>query len=971
VSEPQLTIGVTAPPPLAEAEAAAIAARLFGVGGTLTPLPSERDQNFLITDAGGRRHVLKIANPAERRVMLEAQNGVMLRIADHAPGLVQVPLPARGGELMATATVDGRERLVRMLTYLPGRPLGDLRRQSPRLNRSVGEAMARIDDALDGHDHEAFHRRFYWDLEHAPTIIAESLDQINDTAQRDQIARFLDRFHSDVAPRLAGLRAGLIHGDPNEYNLLVDATGERVSGVLDLGDMVWSRIVYDPAIAAAYAITGADDALQAVIGVAAGYHTTRPLHPDELAVLHPLACARLCQSVCVAAVQQRQDPSNRYLSVSQTRIHATLPGALEIPLRLAEYALRDACGLPAIERAPAAAAWVAEQARPMVERRAWTILDRRPAACDRAAAPEWSAGRHDEPRYLPPSDPNPTETQPTIHLGTDLTVPAGTEVMVPLDGSVRAIENDGADVILAHPTPDGELYTIVRGLAPGSAGDVSPDTPVEQGRRLGTTGTAPLRLQLALDLLGLDLAFPELTPASLRPVWAGVSPDPSPLVGLPSGALTDTRPSKQQTLERRRRLLSKSLSLSYKEPLKIVRGDGAYLIDETGRRYLDCVNNVAHVGHSNPRVVAALTEQATLLNTNTRYLHDAIVDYAEALVARLPSALSVCFFMNSGSEANDLALRIARTVTGRRDVVTLEGAYHGNSQSDIEVSPYKYHGPGGAGPAPWVHEAPMPDPYRGRHPGNTIEAAIAYASDLADVVAALVAKREPPAAFICEPIMSCAGQIEPPPTFLSRAFDTVRGAGGLCIADEVQVGFGRVGDGFWAFETQGVTPDIVTLGKPIGNGHPMAAVVTTAEIAEAFANGMEYFSTFGGNPVSAAVGLAVLREIDDHDLQENARVVGGDLLTGLRELMAAQPMIGDCRGRGLFLGIELVRDRTTKEPAPEIATHLVNRACEQGVLLSTDGPDHNVIKIKPPLVFGRREATHVLNTLQTALSELA
>jgi 4-aminobutyrate aminotransferase-like enzyme len=265
----------------------------------------------------------------------------------------------------------------------------------------------------------------------------------------------------------------------------------------------------------------------------------------------------------------------------------------------------------------------------------------------------------------------------------------------------------------------------------------------------------------------------------------------------------------------------------------------------------------------------------------------------------------------------------------------------------------------------------MPDPYRGRHPGNTIEAAIAYASDLADVVAALVAKREPPAAFICEPIMSCAGQIEPPPTFLSRAFDTVRGAGGLCIADEVQVGFGRVGDGFWAFETQGVTPDIVTLGKPIGNGHPMAAVVTTADVAEAFANGMEYFSTFGGNPVSAAVGLAVLREIDDHDLQENARVVGGELLTGLRELMAAHPMIGDCRGRGLFLGIELVRDITTKQPAPETATYLVNRACEQGVLISTDGPDHNVIKIKPPLVFGRREATHVLNTLQTALSELA
>jgi len=269
-----------------------------------------------------------------------------------------------------------------------------------------------------------------------------------------------------------------------------------------------------------------------------------------------------------------------------------------------------------------------------------------------------------------------------------------------------------------------------------------------------------------------------------------------------------------------------------------------------------------------------------------------------------------------------------------------------------------------------VHEVPTPDPYRGLHPGFTAESGAAYARELEVVLAALDQQGRRPAAFICEPIMSCAGQIEPPPTFLARSFDAIRAAGGVCIADEVQVGFGRVGDAFWAFQTQGVTPDIVTLGKPIGNGHPMAAVVTTPAIASAFANGMEYFSTFGGNPVSAAVGLAVLREIDEAGLQANARAVGGELLSGLRTLAEAHPAIGDCRGRGLFLGIELVKDRNSKLPAADVADYLVNRLRDQGVLLSTDGPDQNVIKIKPPLLFGSSEAAHLLERLDATLAEL-
>ncbi len=970
-----VSVGVAAPPPVAVEEAAAIAASLWGLTGEVKPLPSERDQNFLIA-SGADRHVLKIANPVEQRAMLAAQNAVMMRIAASTPGLVQEPLPTLDDDLLTSTTIAGGQRFVRMLTYLPGKPLGDLRWQPPGLLHSVGAAMARVDEALDGHDDDAFHRHFYWDLEHAASIIADGLDLVEDEELGTLVGGFLERFQAEVTPRLANLRTGLIHGDPNEYNLLVGDSRLEISGVLDLGDMVWSRIVYDPAIAAAYAITGGDDPLGAVLAVAAGYHAVRPLEAEELALLHALACARLCQSVCVAAVQQRRDPSNQYLSVSQRRIRATLPDALAIPFRLAEYALRNACGMPAIERGAEVGAWMAEHVLPVVEPPAeWGVPDLSPGATDAGRPPgPWSAGRHDEPRLVPPATRGTiTGIHPTVHLGTDMGVPAGTAILAPIDGTVigAAAEADEPTIVLEHATPLGGVYTIYRGLDPDSVVSITPGTTISQGAAVGTAGPAGLvQLQLVLDLLDMGTAFPALVPAPRRTVWSAVSPDPSSLLGLPAGSLTAADVGGKATLRRRRAVISSSLSVSYRDPLKMVRGEGCYLIDETGRRYLDCVNNVAHVGHSNPRVVAALTEQATVLNTNARYLHDAIVEYAEQLGARLPGELSMCFFMNSGSEANDLALRIARTVTGRRDVLTLEGAYHGNSQTDIDVSPYKYRGPGGAGRAAWVHEVPTPDSYRGLHPGFTAESGAAYARELEGVLAALDQQERRPAAFICEPIMSCAGQIEPPPTFLARSFDAVRAAGGVCIADEVQVGFGRVGDAFWAFETQGVTPDIVTLGKPIGNGHPMAAVVTTPAIAAAFANGMEYFSTFGGNPVSAAVGLAVLREIDEAGLQANARAVGGELLSGLRTLAEAHPAIGDFRGRGLFLGIELVRDRDSKLPAANVADYLVNRLRDQGVLLSTDGPAHNVIKIKPPLVFGRREATLLLERLDAVLAEL-
>ena len=405
-------------------------------------------------------------------------------------------------------------------------------------------------------------------------------------------------------------------------------------------------------------------------------------------------------------------------------------------------------------------------------------------------------------------------------------------------------------------------------------------------------------------------------------------------------------------LEERRRLLGRNLSVAYEKPLNIVRGEMQYLFDDEGRRYLDAYNNVAHVGHCHPKVVAAGQQQMALLNTNTRYLNDLIIRYAERLSATLPDPLSVCYFVNSGSEANELALRLARAHTKARDMIVLEHAYHGNTTTLIDISPYKHDGPGGDGPPAGVHKAPLP-----------------ASKDDAQIVADLATQlKHRLCGFIAESMPSVAGQIVLPDGYLENVYNAVRVAGGVCIADEVQTGLGRIGTDFWAFEKYGVVPDIVVLGKPIGNGHPIGAVITTPEIAESFDNGMEFFSTFGGNNVSCAIGLAVLEVVEEEKLQSHALQVGERLISGLRDLQQRYDIISDVRGSGLFLGVEL---RNGNAPATVEANEIVNRMREQGILLGADGPFHNVLKIRPPMPFSHADADLLISTLtETILTGL-
>ena len=423
--------------------------------------------------------------------------------------------------------------------------------------------------------------------------------------------------------------------------------------------------------------------------------------------------------------------------------------------------------------------------------------------------------------------------------------------------------------------------------------------------------------------------------------------------------------NRNEIFKLRKAHLAPSLSMSYNTPLHIVKGFGQYLYDSEGNRYLDAVNNIQHVGHSHPKIAKVAEKQFRNLNTNTRYIDEKIVKYAKALTDKLPENLDVCFFTNSGSEANDLALRIARTITNSNQTIVLGAGYHGNLSSLVDISPYKHEGPGGAGAPDFVHTIPRPDKFRGKYRGdNTVDA---YVSEVIKIIDNIKQNKKNVSAFMVESLMGCGGQIVLPESFLKKTFKLINDVGGINIADEVQIGFGRMGSSFWGFETCDVIPDIVTLGKSMGNGHPIAAVVTTKEIADKFNNGMEYFNSFGGNPVSCSIGNEVLNIIEDEDLQKNALEVGSYLITQLRTL--DHPLIGDIRGIGLFVGIELIKNKELLSPATSEAKLIENHMKDHGILISTDGPDHNVLKIKPPMIFNHENADELVYNLSSILNK--
>ena len=1005
-------------PKVPAVEAVREARELYGVNAEARPLPSERDQNFLLESDRGH-FVLKYANGTEPRAMLEAQNAAMAHLADRVMFCPRV-LASLSGDLIAQSASG---HFVRLVTWLPGIPFGSLRHRPASLLDDLGRRLGELDRALEDFDHPALHREFHWDLAHALTAVTGAVPHLPDAQLRAVISRDLDRLSATLSPRFGSLRKSIAHNDANDYNVLVLGDPARrdlrVSGLIDFGDMVHTVTVADLAVAIAYAVLDQRDPLSAAAHVVGGYHRAYPLRDDELTIVFDLVKLRLYLSIVLAMEQEQQRPDDPYLTISQQGIRRTLPALLEIHPRFAEARFRLACGLEPSPRASRVVQWLKNRREPSspvlggaAASAAMTSLDlgvdsplvngdpdangvaalaARIAEAMAEARAGVAVGGYLQPRLLyhsPLFAATGDEAPRTVHLGLDFFTAGGTPVRAALDGTVHAFADNrqpldyGPVIILRHQTDEhDEFFTLYGHLTRESLAGLAAETPVKAGDVIGAIGTSEvnggwvphLHLQLITDLLERGCDVPGVCRPADTDAWAALSPDPNLLLRLPEHLFLarGRGPAVARHASTGRARIGPSVRPSYDEPVTIVRGWMQYLYDAAGRRFVDAYNNVPHVGHCHPRIAEVAARQLRTLNTNTRYLHDALERFAAALTSTLPEPLRVCYFVSSGSEANELALRLARAYTPHRGVVVLEHAYHGNTSTLIEISPYKFDGPGGEGRRPWVYVAPVPDGYRGRHRGVDAIAGRKYADEVRAIVDAARTSGHQIGAFVAESAPSVAGQIILPPDYLGRVYETIRANGGVCIADEVQTAYGRLGTDFYAFEPQHVVPDIVVLGKPIGNGYPIGAVVTTKAIAEAFDNGMEFFSTFGGSTVACAVGSAVLDVVKQEGLQEHARDVGTALLKSLNQLPDRHAAVGDVRGSGLFLGVELVTDRDARTPATRQARYVVNRLKEEGILIGTDGPDHNVLKIRPPMPFSSEDADRLVTALDRVLGELS
>lgn len=960
-------------------EAAHLLQRQYGLAGVLHELGSHQDRNFRVDAPDGRRFVLKIARHGLSRLALEAENAAMLRAAGAGlPFEVPIPQPALDGTQIAHgATSAGVEHDLRLVTYIDGEPLDRAGHLAPVVLRAHGAMAARMARALEGFDHRGLDRVLQWDIAHARSVVAALAPFVADAPRRGLAESAVDRAVAALMPLEPALRVRVVHQDVTDLNTVArrDRAGLPMPiGLIDFGDLSRTWLGAELAVTiAADVVHDLDRPLQAAREIARGFQPLLPLEEHELAAVWPMVVARSA-AVAVSGDQQAAlEPDNAYVLATRDEEWAALETVAAVPFALAESVLREAAGL-----GPAHRVLLPSGAVPPVEVPAdrVRVLDLSPQSAVLPGSATGDAGVIDElvaairadggiavgrwgEARLTDAEPDASIEAATVHLGLDLFLDAGMPVRAPVDGVVRRapagimIGADGFDVRLD-----------------GVAATVPDETAVACGDEIGlVAGRGPddLPALLHVQLIAVcGLEAPRRAVPSLAAAWQALCPAPTALVGLDPALVVAPRDDPPALLARRDAVLAGVQEHYFEAPPRIERGWRHYLVDTGGRAYIDVVNNVSVVGHAHPAVEAAITAQLRRLNTNSRFLYGSMVEFAEALVARFPDPLDTVFLVNTGSEANELALRLARTVTGSADVLAVRGAYHGWTSAADAVTTSHADNPNAAGTRPaWVHLVEAPNTYRGRHRGP--DAGDRYADDVRVVVARLAAEGRRPAAFIAEPLFGNAGGVVLPDGYLAQAYAAVRSSGGLAIADEVQVGYGRLGAHQWAFEQQGVVPDVVTVAKAAGNGMAVGAVVTTRAIADAFAAEGSFFSSTGGSPVGCAAGLAVLETIDREALQANALAVGGRLKVGLEQVAARHPIIGAVHGMGLYLGVELVRDRETLEPATEEALAICERMLDLGVIIQPTGDASNVLKVKPPLCITRESADVVVEALGRTL----
>ncbi|MFW8593858.1 aminotransferase class III-fold pyridoxal phosphate-dependent enzyme [Cribrihabitans neustonicus] len=983
----------------------------WGITAELQQLDGEYDLNFLAEGADGSGYILKAMRPGCDPALVDMQIAALdhIRARNAALPLPRVIRTLDGTAMAELQDEDGQPRLVWVQSRLPGRCYAKAAPKTLALIREAGAVLGGTTAALADFRHEGLAREFKWDLMQAGWI-NDRAECIADPARQGIIERICADF-AKLEPVLAALRKQAIHNDANDYNLLV--TGElseplHISGLIDLGDMCAAPRVCDLAIAAAYAVLDHPEPEAALAALVAGYHDAYPLTAAEVDLIWPLLRMRLAVSVVNSTLMAAETLDDPYVTISQAPAWRFLEED-SVNTGLINARLRAACGLPVAEGADRVLAFLETERGnfaplmgqdlsdvPMgslsVENATWPQnpfhmpLEEAARVGEEFGTGVW-LGYYNEPRliYAEPAfrkGPWKASSRRTVHIAVDGFAPAGTPLHAPLEGTVFAVENRdshldyGGVIILHHETPDGDaFFTLYGHLDPECCTRLAPGDRMAKGAafcRLGDAtqngGWAPhVHFQLALSTEGMEADWPGVADPDELELWHALCPNPAPLLNLPDAKTRYQPADKTAVMEGRRAHFAANLSLTYSDPVMLLRGWKHHLFDEWGRPYLDAYNNVPHVGHAHPRIQAVAADQLKRMNSNTRYLHPAQVAFAEKILSKMPDHLEVCFFVNSGTEANELALRLARAHTGAKGMVAPDHGYHGNTTGAVDISAYKFNQPGGPGQPDWVELVEVADDYRGSFRRDDPARAQKFADFVDPAIARLQAKGHGVAGFIAETFPSVGGQIIPPKGYLPAVYQKIRAAGGVCIADEVQTGLGRLGEYYFGFEHQGASPDIVVLGKPIGNGHPIGVLVTTRAIAESFAKGPEFFSTFGGSTLSCRIGKEVLDIVDDECLQDNARRQGKALLEGLKELQARHRAIGDVRGMGLFLGVELIESDGSE--ATTLCFYVKNRMREHRILIGSEGPKDNILKIRPPLTIESADTEMLLEVLGRVLSE--
>ena len=968
-----------------------IVGRLYNITGTITPLPGELDLNFSVKTQTGK-YILKIASPEKCELdFLYFQNNILKHLNGGDSGiLLPETIASTNRKFIEELKIEGEKFYIRLFTWISGKLWSDSNYHTKKLLYNLGKKAGHLTGLLcHFEDSYTKDRKFHWDI--SQTSWTKDYQHLFNSEKKKYITYFYDGFES-IENQLAKCRKSIVHNDINDRNIIIEPNSEKIIGLIDFGDATYTATINDLAICITYAMMEKEQVLEAAVEVIKGYHDSFSLRKEELEILYWLVGARLIISLTKAKLNARNEPENIYHQISTAGSWKLIKEWYNINPGFVKILFQNACGYKENQKVLSfkkysrttnfALSNLIETKKPtsfqsiqldissncisnMEDVRSREKMTNRIQELWLKENKKILFGGYNEIRPELIKEENRIVTLEgdfwkNLFLGIQFWHFKKFKLRALLPGKIIELDKTKKILIIEHLFDKKEkCYSIYRNFTIESS--VKFDQEIDKGSLLGTHKPK----EKNAFCFQLSLFSPQMLPPVLnclereKEVYNQIFPNPLNLFKEITIAANKVD-SKTLILERKT-YLGKSLSLSYKQPLRIVRGDGAYLIDDKGRKYLDMVNNVAHVGHEHPEVVKAGKKQMEMLNTNSRYLHDNILLFAKKLLATFPKELSVVHFVNSGSEANELAIRMAKSHTKQRDFVAVEVGYHGNTNACIDVSSYKFDGKGGKGAPEHTQIVPLPDRFRGKYLGE--KSGTKYAAHIQEAIKLIYKKNRKPAAFICESIISCGGQIELPKDYLKLAYQYTREAGGICIADEVQVGCGRVGSHFWGFQEHDVIPDIVTIGKPLGNGHPLAAVVCTPEIANTFANGMEYFNTFGGNPVSCAIGKKVLEVIKAENLQENALEIGNYLKEQLKTLQNQFPLIGDVRGKGLFLGFELT-DKN-KNPLPSAANLLVNKMKARGVLMSTDGPDNNVLKLKPPIIINRDQIDYFIYHLKT------